>query len=99
MDVFCLPSYYEGLPVVMVEALANGLSCVVSDRVTRELNAFFVTQLSLEAGAAAWAQALAAATRSGHAPEGFDARFDIDQTAKRLESYYLTASAKASAIT
>lgn len=36
MDVFLLPSWYEGLPVVSVEAQANGLPCIFSDRVTRE---------------------------------------------------------------
>ena len=92
MDVFCLPSYYEGLPVVMVEALANGLSCVVSDQVTRELNAFSVTQLPLESGTVAWAQALAPATRSDHAPDAFYAQFDISQTAKQLETIYLAKS-------
>lgn len=35
-DVFCLPSLYEGLPVVGVEAQANGVSCVFSDRITKE---------------------------------------------------------------
>lgn len=37
MDVFCLPSFYEGLPVVALEAQANGLPCVFSNQMTREI--------------------------------------------------------------
>jgi len=36
MDVFCLPSLYEGLPVVGIEAQAAGLSIIFSNGVTRE---------------------------------------------------------------
>ncbi len=36
MDLFILPSLFEGLPVVGVEAQTNGLNCLFSDRITDE---------------------------------------------------------------
>ncbi|MEK3881801.1 glycosyltransferase family 1 protein [Paenibacillus sp. PL2-23] len=36
MDLFLFPSLFEGLPVVLIEAQAAGLRCVVSDTITRE---------------------------------------------------------------
>lgn len=39
MDVFVLPSFYEGLPISLIEAQSNGLSCIASDAVSRESNA------------------------------------------------------------
>lgn len=38
MDVYVFPSLFEGLSVVLVEAQTNGLHCVVSDRVSTEVN-------------------------------------------------------------
>lgn len=37
MDIFCLPSYYEGVPVVALEVQANGLPCLFSDVITPEV--------------------------------------------------------------
>jgi glycosyltransferase involved in cell wall biosynthesis len=35
-DLFLFPSLFEGLPVVLVEAQAAGLNCIVSDTITKE---------------------------------------------------------------
>lgn len=38
LDCLIMPSFFEGLPFVLVEAQASGLSCVVSNNVTAEAN-------------------------------------------------------------
>ncbi len=98
MDVFCLPSYYEGLPVVMVEALANGLPCVVSSQVTQELNQFSVTQLRLNVKTEQWAETLTTAKRTGILSPTLTERYDIRQAAKRLTRFYLSKAADTPAI-
>ena len=36
MDLFAMPSLYEGLPIVSVEAQCNGLPLILSDTISRE---------------------------------------------------------------
>lgn len=38
MDLFLLPSYFEGLPFSIIEAQASGLFCLASNHVTREVD-------------------------------------------------------------
>lgn len=42
MDLFFLPSLFEGLPFVLIEAQCSGVNCLVSDTVTKEA---FITDL------------------------------------------------------
>ncbi|MGG1676531.1 glycosyltransferase family 1 protein [Neobacillus sp. NRS-1170] len=38
MDVLILPSLYEGLPVVLVEAQSSGTPCVISNKITKDVD-------------------------------------------------------------
>jgi glycosyltransferase involved in cell wall biosynthesis len=60
MDVFLFPSRHEGLGLVLVEAQAAGLPCVISDVIPPEADALpeRVLRLPLSAPPALWAQAL-----------------------------------------
>ena len=57
MDLFVLPSLYEGVPVVGIEAQVSGLICFFSSEVTKELMCTESTYfLPLSIGANKWAE-------------------------------------------
>ena len=37
-DIFIFPSFYEGLPVTLIEAQASGVKCIISDTITEEVD-------------------------------------------------------------
>lgn len=93
MDAICLPSFYEGLPVVALEAQANGLPCLFSQIVPVQACVLPQTLcLKLSDGTARWADGIAKqmGKRTDQAQEAMAAaHFDIREQCSRLERFYL----------
>lgn len=98
MDVFVMPSLYEGLPLSLVEAQTAGLPCVVSTGVPTEAAITDLVQfVPLESGTAHWRDqimAYAGSPRRNMLEEIRAAGFDISATARWLADYYLEVAKK-----
>lgn len=96
MDILVLPSHYEGLPVVGVEAQANGLPCLFSTKVTKETRLTHSAQfLDLEAGASMWAEEIISIKCERNKKAGDELRqagFEIYKEAEKLVKFYIELS-------
>lgn len=93
MDIFVLPSHFEGLPLSAVEAQAAGLPCILSEAVTQEVGlSKDVTFLPLNIQN--WTDAILKAesyqTTKSLRNSNLQAMetFDIKKVANRLSNYY-----------
>ncbi len=102
LDMFLLPSLFEGFPVVAIEAQAAGLPLLCADSITNEVALTpQVHFLPLAAPATAWAnEALdllknsVSIRRENSAQSVAERGYDIENCAHRLQNFYLQCCRK-----
>ena len=64
-DVFVFTSFFEGMPNVLIEAQANGVPCIVSDSITKEVDITnSVAFLPLSSNVALWTKRITSSKRN-----------------------------------
>ena len=96
MDVFCMSSLFEGLPVSCVEAQASGLPMVLSAGISRMADVCgHTTFLDLNKGAKTWSEVVRGVAEGGRY-DGCEALrvagYDIHEAACEYEGLYLSGA-------
>ena len=98
MDVFVMPSLFEGIPVVGVEAQFAGLPCVFSDKVPVEVKFSSKTQfVGLNSKLEDWIKAIEKykGTEKNIAAAALEnSQYDIKKAYAILQNYYLDMASK-----
>lgn len=92
MDVFAFPSLYEGMPLALLEVQANGLPCVISTGVPKDVYITdLICPLALKDERTLWVETICSARRN--APESYTekmkaAGFDLSGAMEKIYRIY-----------
>lgn len=92
-DFFVFPSFYEGLPVTLIEAQAAGLKIFASDTITNEVSLTNdIAFLSIKETSEFWADKIlenVSFKRQDNKSQIIDGGYDIISNTKRIQEFYL----------
>ena len=97
MDIFLFPSLFEGFPNAVLEAQCEGLPCIVSDCITKEvLITDNIRAIALSDSISSWVKGIQLFTNTYHNDRKDSAAiirksgFSVKDEIKRLESFYIS---------
>ncbi|KAA8366080.1 glycosyltransferase [Leuconostoc mesenteroides] len=91
MDIFALPSLFEGLPMVGIESQANGLPAVFSSTISKQVNIYNASFIGIEEeDIKKWGETIISSYRQGRDKlalnhirnSGFDSTFNVQRWIK-----------------
>ncbi len=89
MDIFVLPSFFEGVPVVGIEAQFSGLPCIFSSKVPREVGFSKKCRfLELSKPLSVWVDNIFALEQTNRDEEIDNSLYDIKTAASNLQERY-----------
>lgn len=91
MDVFAFPSLYEGTPLSVIEVQANGLPCVLSTGVPRDVYLTDLIQPLALTEPEKWIQVICGSRRSGNThyqEQLLQSGFDVSSAMEKLYDIY-----------
>lgn len=95
MDIFLLPSLFEGLPLTGIECQASGLPCLLSDTITQEVKITkLVRFLPINKDADVWVETIRDIVSQNKVRQSEEnniksAGYDIKETAKNIQEFYI----------